>query len=866
MDVQIYMWFDSDNEKELSKENGYKIIMPISIKETLDETLDSGHFQMITTDSEQIKPFTKSKLVINGKESYWFANSTATVLNSKKGTYKHDVYLIEPTKILERYILGKRTFSSGSSYFETNKDLIRLILETCYPTRASDTFGEQNPLFEFFLPGTENLVFNQKAKEYFFPEQTTLFEALESIGKSMNAFPRLKTFGNKPYSTGNKSVISFDFFDNTEQYNLNENNVFYEQLSNDINMYANSLESKVSNAVNTKTPSYLLTDEHGTTIRSESVRIVEDTAEIFLEKPIHEIKRVWLKNTAETTVHADTTLGARELRPTQKIDITDFVFEKSEWDLLPKTNNTDDFPNIGGLQIGAYGSLYYTQGQRSIKNIFSYHDNWLQKGGTSIMQIIIYAIRHGDWNYLFANILPTDGTPFPAEDIIRTKLTVMNDMTGIELIVEYIPLDNVLIKTYKDKHKSAETRTNTLIYNQSANIVDIDHYGKNLRKTIEKIGNDSLSIAFTDKSNVIPTTGEKIGDYYISVVDLELYKTHNKIKLELTKHNHKIADSVGIDSQLRLFNIPNDNHVSERIIHLETFCFLDKENKSNEGDLKQDAKRAIMEAVTNYGDRTIKRAPVALIGINSKEYVKPINYFELSNSTLLSFGFDHNSVAGYQRVGDGEEGNEENKKTVLYTNNKGEASNCTVDIRSAFLNSSSFNPNLLPINTFTNYLHDFISFSIKNLKKDAREIIKFNYQIHYLSNNPDIFIGENFVENVGLFSNKNDRVLWLAISDKKYEGGNYELGQIMLIDGKADFGYTPSENDYFKIDYDYPVSQIGIGTNNYLNIGFTPEFLTKRPHIKSFAIVDDDNNPLLICNDMNIKKIYFNFSNSYNLE
>ena len=360
---------------------------------------------------------------------------------------------------------------------------------------------------------------------------------------------------------------------------------------------------------------------------------------------------------------------------------------------------------------------------------------------------------------------------------------------------------------------------------------------------------------------MIPTTGEKIGDYYISVVDLELYKTHNKIKLELTKHNHKIADSVGIDSQLRLFNIPNDNHVSERIIHLETFCFLDKDNKSNEGDLKQDAKRAIMEAVTNYGNRRITRPPMAIIGINNKEYLKPINYFELSNSSLLSFGFEHNSVAGYQRVGP----KEENKKTVLYTNDKGEVLNCEIDIKSTWVSNENYNPDLLPINTFTSFSRELLSLGIKNLKKDAREIIKFNYQIHYLSNNPDIFIGDNFVENIDLFSNKiTDRILWLAISDKKYEGGNYELGQIMLIDGKADFGYTPSENDYFKIDYDYPVSQMGTGTNNYLNIGFTPEFLAKRPHIKSFAIVDDDNNPLLICNDMNIKKIYFNFSNSYN--
>lgn len=852
MDIQIYMWFDSDNEKELNKENGYKIIMPISIKEVLDETLDSGHFQMITTDSEQIKPFTKAKLVINGKESYWYANSTVTALNSNKGTYRHDVYLIEPTKILERYILGTRTFSSDSSYFETNEDLIRLILETCYPTRGTDETGADNPLYNFVLRTNYNIRFREKAREYFFPNQTTLFEALEIIGKSMNAFPRFKEFGVR-------NVIEFDFFDGTEQYDLNENNVFYEQLSNDINMYANSIESKVSNAVNTKTPSYLLTDEHGTTIRSESVRIDEDSGEIFLEKPIHEIKRVWLKNTEETTVYANTISNGNKfpLQPTQKIDITDFVFEKSEWDLLPKENSK--YQN--GLIIGSYGSLYYSQGQKVLKNLFSYHDDFFQRSGTSLKTILLLAIKYGDWNYLFANILGADGTPYPADDIIDINSTFYDrNLINAQLIIEYIPLDNVLIKTYKDKHKVTEGETNTLIYNQSANIVDMEHYGKNLKTTIEKIGNGNLLVALTDKTNILPKTGNRIGNYYVSVVDIEYHNTYNKVKLELTKHNHKIAENVGIDSQLRLYNIPDDNYVTERIVHLETFCFLDKENRFNTGDLKQDAKRVIIEAVTTYGTRTIKRAPVALIGINSKEYVKPINYFELSNSALLSFGFDHNSVAGYQKVGS----NGENKKTILYTNEKGEALNCEIDIKSAWVSNGNYNPDLLPLNTFTSFSRELLSLGIKNLKKDAREIIKFNYQIHYLSNHPDIIVGEKFAENVGLFSKKTDRVLWLLISDEKYEGGNYSLGGIMLIDGKADFGYIPSENDYFKIDYDYPVSQIGTGTNNYLNLGFTPEFLAKRPHIKSFAIVDDDNNPLLICNDMNIKKIYFNFSNSYN--
>ena len=62
------------------------------------------------------------------------------------------------------------------------------------------------------------------------------------------------------------------------------------------------------------------------------------------------------------------------------------------------------------------------------------------------MQVLLYAIRHGDWEYLFANILNTPGTPFPADEIVNIQRldTTNENYKNLEFIVEYIPLDNVL--------------------------------------------------------------------------------------------------------------------------------------------------------------------------------------------------------------------------------------------------------------------------------------------------------------------------------------------------------------------------------------------------------------------------------------
>ena len=840
MDIQIYMWFDSDNEKELNKDNGYKIIMPISIKETLDETLDSGHFQMITTDSEQIKPFTKSKLVINGKESYWFANSTATVFNSKKGTYKHDVYLIEPTKILERHILGARAFSSGSSFFTTNEELIKLIIETCYPDNP-------NPLSNLVLDTKDRKEFNENSREYFFPEQTTLFEALEAIGKSINAFPRLKDF----------NTLVYDFFDNEKQYELGEKNVFYEQISYDINQYANSIESYVNNVVDEDNPIYALDDKNGISIRSETIRITEDTGQIILDKPIYKVLSVKVAPTEKASANFQIDFGTKDFVPIIPIDISNYIYDKKEWDLL------DPEPVGGTIQDHLIihddkqlCTLYYTSGQKTIENMFSYKKHWsiVFGGQISVIKQIL--------NNKFFNASLFEKREHFGEEVSSVFNGFINDdLTDLEYIVEYIPLDTIKAKIYKNRYELNKAENNTLIYNQNANIIDMSYYGKNLQATIQKLGNESYSIAFKDKLNIIPKAGEKIGDYYISVVDVEYYNNYNKIKVELVKYYNKIAANVGIDSQLRLYNIPNDNYVTERIIHLDRFCFLDTKKSAEESSDfplygEQIFKRILLQTITpgvfDTFHEEYKGSPLASLFINhyDKMFIKPTSSFEIGNSFLISFGFDDNSLAGYQKNGD-------KSKSVLYVDEKGEVETLRFEInkhKSYAENTQQSVANMLPKNIMggdpDNILLPMIHSPVLSIKKDSREVLKFNYQMHFLSDNPNIIIGDVFSKS-SLFSYQGAR------------GGRnwmYVQRNIYLFEEKLNHntkkrlkgtGYIPSEEEM----------KLTIIDDEYVNV-FINE--TLKTNYKSFVITNFKDEVILICNDINVEKIYFNFSNSYN--
>lgn len=101
---------------------------PIKISELLDEQLDEASLFLLRVDRKNIPPLTKILIKFwNGDESstptqktFFVSSDSAEELPVGSGIYAHELYLIEETKWLERFIMPATGFVNalGRTYVE----------------------------------------------------------------------------------------------------------------------------------------------------------------------------------------------------------------------------------------------------------------------------------------------------------------------------------------------------------------------------------------------------------------------------------------------------------------------------------------------------------------------------------------------------------------------------------------------------------------------------------------------------------------------------------------------------------------------------------------------------------------------------
>lgn len=866
LNVKITLWYGLDDELELKKENDFQVLEPITEIRTNGDTLENLHFRAITSRKEPISPFTRAEVEINGIKSYWLASSVSS--KSNNNNYIHDFFLIEPRKELERYILDERTFSKGSNYFNTNSNLLIHIKNTCFPLRN----GERNPLYNLFFneePYTNFL--DKEAEEYFFSQQTTFYEAIEAVGKTGQLKPRMRTFDRIIFE---KTTPNYD-----DVYDMDNNLRIEETNSRDLDFYSNVLESRLNNVIDPDAKMFFLNNQTGISMRSETIRVEPNNARIILEKPIYKIKRVAISaidNPLIVYIEKKDGSFVNNAKISRELDITEFVLEKQEYEML---ENDDGTPLKIGTQLC---SLYYETNKNYISGVFDYNDFWLARSGVAIQNVIREALKRADWNYIFSYWLGGPETNIDPNDIKKIENIGPLSNTNImkmSFIVEYVAIDEIRVKNYRNRYEDVNLyylktgfNPNSLLYNQQANIVDFNYFTKNLKQVHDKLGKEESVIKFINKDFNLPKVNQRIEDNFINEVKIEYYKTFNKVEVRTSKGGNLIEGRSEVESQIRLFSIPNDEFVSNRIIHKDTFCFIDSEYTDNSSDLNKEAKTRIIKTITNYKPLNTHYTPLAIISFleynkdtkvyETKELLKPINYFSGSSYNLLSFGFNDNSIAGFTKEKGKEKGQ---RKAVRYTNDEGELDKISVDIKTvSYL--SGFEPDNYPINSISDYQKELLSFDIDNLKKDRREIINFNYQINYLSDNEKIIIGDYFSRFTNLNEKeKGDIVFFAGVSTIKFTPYNLHQssGASNMVNGEVNLGLGAK----IRIKHDYSNNNAGYGVNNYLNIEYENlENLHYFEELQSLIIlvmIGTEKFPLLAINDLSINKLYFNFTNDY---
>ena len=457
-------------------------------------------------------------------------------------------------------------------------------------------------------------------------------------------------------------------------------------------------------------------------------------------------------------------------------DITPYVFESADY------NNLSSYDGIYPYSK-AY-AIYYTQGEKNIQGLFF-------KAPDAVSPVF--------QNYAIVNILRevTGDSNLDINEVDYPKLTFN---------VTYLPIYSARVKT--NKALILNNKPFTLAYNQSANIIESNYYGENLKGAIARLGNvdkqKTYKVAFlTD----IPKTGQKIkeedGDYYISAVSVEMMSYYFKVTIGLTKKFNRISQHVGINLNKRMWEVSEKMAQNRSRTLTEFILFSTNEQQNSQSvffEKGDEIFRVLLNQPNSYDENgyneytygTIDSVLCTQFSKNGKptqsRIALPVLTTALGNSMLFTFKMEDNYSAGQQAV---YVQNNSNNNVSGYWGNY--VPYCDYYGRYYYWNTEFFfdgysdasDPFALPKATL-DATHQTWSGShrvIKTLtkyRKDSREIPSDAYELSVVTDNPDIVIGSALCSNNRLVNRNPDEIVCVGLS-KKLNFLDKKIGQDLIV-------------------------------------------------------------------------------------
>lgn len=603
---------------------------------------------------------------------------------------------------------------------------------------------------------TPALVFNQEQADFYdqrdndgepiypAPEfamtKSTLRECLDQIGGYIHAIVRL--VGNEIY---------FDKLGGITQAELDANYIgHYETL--DAEQYASQLDSIVSNITNiddkdTGTISEPFPVAYKT-VRAEQIRINDTDAIIETDYPIEKIEKLYC---GYITANGNTVIVG---------DITPYVYEKAEYDLL--SSNSGTYPLSKGYAIT------YTQGQQNI---------------TGLMFKLPNAISPIFSNQAIFNIIQQKlgirvQAPFNVQNITELMFRII-----------YYPSTTARVKQSRTDINNYSMEL-TSIYNQGANKVDSRAYGENLKGAIARLGNIEKFITYQLKTpDDLPNVGDYViidnEDYYIATLSVENQIGHTKVTVGLSQDFNALSKYIGIKNNIRLYEVSEKQSV-ERYVCYDDYCVIGNAVTSDNKQLI--TPKGVEKFTAQFG--STGNIPISVARLKGTdidnnpltEVDLPIFTLGFGNSIWLGCKYKDNYSAGNKSVDPPNlnSGYYRLNQFVKYTDNFGEIETLSVKLyNSQVITGSKASAialgNSLPEATET-LLDNDLCFSTDQsnwgrinddivIKKDSREQINFSYQMHFVTND-NLIIGSQLAQGNIFVNGKGNNVKFYILPNR----------------------------------------------------------------------------------------------------
>lgn len=713
----------------------------------LDETLDSGLITVYrSTIADAIAPYTLCRIdtyiddVIAEKE-YWYilqdVVEKVNLISSKP--YNHTLSLIEPIKVLERYLLPNNltfTCTVGAKVY-TIADVINRCLNTILP-------GVDKPFA--LQAGTWG---SKTAPDFNFTNRN-LLEALMEIGRYIGGIPILDMTGFEdaaaPYLI-KYIMLNEDTIAATDNY-LTTSNTTSPAL------YTDGLRSEVSNLVvkDEQASSYIWPSiaTYGYARCALGEELTSSNMEIQLPEPVYHINQFNLRydnSVSQISYLYQHTLGTPPYAEYHFVSLGDYItfenvpiIENTVYTVLPTQHSATDTDG-SQLQLADVGkyqdtSIYFKSGERNLYIKGGYQYKNLFNFSSDVLTNILIA---------YLNSLPApapiiiDGKTYNCIGIVgknRTKQpfsVIYNDIdstpTSFTFNVSFVPIFSGVITTKKNANATA------IPSNQQASIVDADAWGSNQNAVLNRTALPTITY---NMRNGTYQVGDKLAEGYVMAEEKTYLPLSTTSAYTISRSYHRISTYTALDSRWRETSIPTDGIVN-RTFAINEYLIIDNVNTPN------NAYFAGIPTIYNmlYNKKSVSGYDTSIADIhtydasgNDTHITLPVSSIAIGNSARFSFSFPTNVSAGNAITTDTVNGESKQfSQPIRYADDNGYSNRIEFSMYSTITSITDAALKRLPEgNANTTFAAPLITLPLTDWYKDSREVMSVNYQLHALSN------------------------------------------------------------------------------------------------------------------------------------
>lgn len=570
-----------------------------------------------------------------------------------------------------------------------------------------------------------------------------LYDVLETIGREFYGLPRLIE----------DNIITFDILDtstfSTKQTSFWRDTDVLGTEKQDLENVASGFISNVSNMVPDE--DYTIYPANGFWVSPRSD--TSDTAATYIEsmaiavdKPIYKINKLFVKN-------------AVKQMPDLILDISKYVYQDTVYGSLNNNRN------------GKGLALVWSQGKKFIRGL----------GQLPEAKKFYQIVGWGPDEYVIDNIIKD----YIAKNLKTTEATANlspNSPGDMLFQVEYQGYADPMLYIENPDKKDFKHAMYS-VFNQEDNTISDTRFGNGAMTVLKRHNTNSIQKSYQAYSLIrLPLLGESItisGEpYYIDDLTYEFHNGLSNAVCNFSKNYNKINPRTTINSEYRQYELRADNIV-DRSLNFNEYCMVGNEDTLTPQISTANKWMNILKGsltgnnvakpdcfyINCYNSENLDKIPYVgsdiagnVVNKTIEGIALPLSYNRIGMSVSFSASMEDNFTAGFtlKRENTKESNLERVQGYVRYVGDDSMDQTpymrLTLGSLSNYIKNYSYKENGVTVSVSDTFpevpwldqptisLNDVFFSKYFQVYKDQREKLKFNYQMHFISNREGLFL------------------------------------------------------------------------------------------------------------------------------